>query len=206
VVAGGLPDASVTNDDLATGIASSKLTGALPAISGASLTSLTSGNLTGALPAISGALLTSLTSGNLSGALPVLDGSSLTGIQGFNVSSGQNQYDGSTTGNITISPGFAPTALILWMVVQNENFMSIGYSRKTGASSADNTCITWRAAQSGDNNWGYNDTMAGKLGFGSDKYAYLGVTAWSSTSLTLTKTTSGGGSGATTRYMYLVMG
>jgi hypothetical protein len=69
VVAGGLPDASVTNDDLATGIASSKLTGALPAISGASLTSLTSGNLTGtiadarfpaALPAISGASLTNL--------------------------------------------------------------------------------------------------------------------------------------------------
>jgi hypothetical protein len=80
VVAGGLPDASVTNDDLATGIASSKLTGALPAISGASLTSLTSGNLSGALPAISGASLTSLTSGNLSGALPAISGASLTNL------------------------------------------------------------------------------------------------------------------------------
>lgn len=45
---GGLPDGSVTNDDLAgsiadgkiTGLTASKLTGALPAISGASLTSL----------------------------------------------------------------------------------------------------------------------------------------------------------------------
>ena len=35
---GGLPDGVVDNDTLATGIASSKLTGALPAISGASLT------------------------------------------------------------------------------------------------------------------------------------------------------------------------
>ena len=60
VVAGGLPDASVTNDDLATGIASSKLTGALPAISGASLTSLTSGNLSGALPALDGSSLTNI--------------------------------------------------------------------------------------------------------------------------------------------------
>ena len=36
------------------------LTGALPAVSGANLTSLTSGNLTGALPAISGASLTGI--------------------------------------------------------------------------------------------------------------------------------------------------
>jgi hypothetical protein len=38
LTAGGLPDASVTNDDLATGIASSKLSGALPALDGSSLT------------------------------------------------------------------------------------------------------------------------------------------------------------------------
>jgi len=39
------------------------LTGALPAVSGANLTSLTSGNLTGALPAISGASLTGISAG-----------------------------------------------------------------------------------------------------------------------------------------------
>jgi|TARA_R100000084_G_scaffold108339_1_gene70736 hypothetical protein len=39
-----------------------KLTGNLPAISGASLTSLTAGNLTGSLPAISGANLTGVSS------------------------------------------------------------------------------------------------------------------------------------------------
>ena len=42
------------------------LTGALPAVSGANLTSLTSGNLTGALPAISGASLTTLNASNVS--------------------------------------------------------------------------------------------------------------------------------------------
>jgi hypothetical protein len=52
-------------------MSSSKLSGALPAISGASLTSLPAGNLTGSLPAISGASLTSLTAANISaGSLP----------------------------------------------------------------------------------------------------------------------------------------
>ena len=39
---GGLPDGTVDNDTVASGLASSKLTGALPAISGASLTGLNS--------------------------------------------------------------------------------------------------------------------------------------------------------------------
>jgi hypothetical protein len=43
-----------------TALDATKLTGNLPAISGASLTSLTAGNLTGNLPAISGASLTGL--------------------------------------------------------------------------------------------------------------------------------------------------
>jgi hypothetical protein len=38
ITSGGLPDGIVTNDDLATGISSSKLTGALPALDGSSLT------------------------------------------------------------------------------------------------------------------------------------------------------------------------
>ena len=47
--------------------AASGLTGALPAISGANLTSLTSGNLTGALPAVSAASLTSIPAANIVG-------------------------------------------------------------------------------------------------------------------------------------------
>ena len=55
-------DANVTDAKIAT-MASSKLTGALPAIDGSALTSLTSGNLTGALPAIDGSALTGLGGG-----------------------------------------------------------------------------------------------------------------------------------------------
>ena len=58
VVAADLADGSITDAKIQTGISSSKLTGNLPAISGASLTNLTSANLSGALPAISGANLT----------------------------------------------------------------------------------------------------------------------------------------------------
>jgi hypothetical protein len=43
VSAGGLPDGSITDDDLATGISASKLTGTLPAIDGSSLTGIAAG-------------------------------------------------------------------------------------------------------------------------------------------------------------------
>ena len=60
-----LPDTTgeLLND--ASSLASGKLTGALPAISGSSLTSLTSASLTGALPAIDGSALTGLSAGGL---------------------------------------------------------------------------------------------------------------------------------------------
>ena len=57
VIAADLADGSITDAKIQTGISSSKLTGNLPAVSGAALTNLTSANLTGALPAISGANL-----------------------------------------------------------------------------------------------------------------------------------------------------
>ena len=57
---GGLPDGTVDNDTVASGLASSKLTGALPAISGASLTNIPAANITGTLPAIDGSNLTGL--------------------------------------------------------------------------------------------------------------------------------------------------
>ena len=53
-------------DSMITGLSASKLTGTLPAVSGASLTALNAANVTGNLPAISGANLTNLTAGNLS--------------------------------------------------------------------------------------------------------------------------------------------
>ena len=60
--ANGVEKASISSAGAftSTTIDATALTGNLPAISGASLTSLTSGNLTGALPVISGANLTNL--------------------------------------------------------------------------------------------------------------------------------------------------
>jgi hypothetical protein len=54
-------------------------------ITDADVNDISASKLTGDLPAISGASLTSLTSGNLTGALPVIDGSNLTGVSGGKV-------------------------------------------------------------------------------------------------------------------------
>jgi hypothetical protein len=64
LTAGGLPDGSVVDLDLATGISSSKLTGALPAISGASLTNLPAGGVAGITTASSSGTAINISSGN----------------------------------------------------------------------------------------------------------------------------------------------
>ena len=63
------PASSLNAAKLTGNIAAAQLTGALPAISGAALTSLTSANLTGALPAIDGSALTGLGGGTPAGAV-----------------------------------------------------------------------------------------------------------------------------------------
>ena len=85
-------------DAMIDGVAASKLTGALPAISGASLTNLDARDLENALPAISGASLTALnatelTSGTLPDArlpatLPAKSGVNLTALNASNLGSG----------------------------------------------------------------------------------------------------------------------
>tara|TARA_R100000234_G_scaffold100365_1_gene69203 strand:+ start:82 stop:735 length:654 start_codon:yes stop_codon:yes gene_type:complete len=55
-------DGSIVDADIA-GLSSSKLSGALPAISAASLTNVPAANITGTLPAISGANLTGISAG-----------------------------------------------------------------------------------------------------------------------------------------------
>lgn len=69
--AGGLPDGSVTNDDLAgsiadgkiTGLSSSKLSGALPSIDGSNLTGISANDNTPRFDAYAGSVYQSLTSG-----------------------------------------------------------------------------------------------------------------------------------------------
>ncbi len=79
-------DGIIVNADIDT-VAASKLTGALPAISGASLTNIPAANITGTLPAISAANLTAIPAANITGTLPAISGANLTGIssQGRNL-------------------------------------------------------------------------------------------------------------------------
>ena len=57
-------DGSIVDADIV-GLTSSKLSGALPAVSAANLTNIPAANLTGALPAISGANLTGISAGKV---------------------------------------------------------------------------------------------------------------------------------------------
>ena len=70
-------DGTIANADV-NDVAASKLTGALPAISGASLTGLNASNV--ATGTLADARISTLTSSKLSGALPAIDGSALTGL------------------------------------------------------------------------------------------------------------------------------
>ena len=70
-------------DAMIDAVAASKLTGALPAISGASLTNLDARDLENALPAISGASLTALPA-----TLPASSGVNLTALNATNLGSG----------------------------------------------------------------------------------------------------------------------
>jgi len=129
---GGLPDGSVDVDTLAansvtaakivdgtivdaevTSLAASKLTGALPAISAANLTSIPAGNLTGTvadarfpatLPAASAANLTAIPAANITGTLPAISGASLTSLNATNLGSGTvpTARLGSGTANSTV--------------------------------------------------------------------------------------------------------
>jgi len=87
-------------------IAASQLTGALPAISGASLTALPA-----TLPASSAANLTNIPAANITGTLPAIDGSNLTGIAAGGGATGGGsdevfyENDQTVTTNYTITNG-----------------------------------------------------------------------------------------------------
>ena len=104
-------------DAMIDGVAASKLTGALPAISGASLTNLDARDLENALPAISGASLTSLDAGNLgSGTTSVARGGTGAATHTANnvlVGNGTSAIASvapSTSGNVLTSNGSAWTS------------------------------------------------------------------------------------------------
>jgi hypothetical protein len=114
------------------------LTGTLPAVSGANLTSLTSGNLTGALPAISGASLTTLNATNVSsGTLnaarysggKVLQVITDAGITGDNFTT-SGSYSGLLSVNIT--PASTSNKVYIMCSVMYNNYGNGGTSFPNG--------------------------------------------------------------------------
>jgi hypothetical protein len=141
------------------------LTGTLPAISGASLTSLTAGNLTGTiadarfpatLPAASAANLTAVPAANITGALPAISGASLTGLTSSQMPAGTilQVKDAYITGQVSftgttvysgLQVAITPTSTNskLWFQV-NADLSSSGSGRKQiyvkyGTTGGDNS-------------------------------------------------------------------
>ena len=107
---GTLPALSAAN---LTSIPAANITGTLPALSAANLTSIPAANVTGTLPAISGANLTSLTAGNLTGTLPALSAASLTSIPAANIV-------GVCTSGLTKTGGFGSLTLLSTTTLSTE--------------------------------------------------------------------------------------
>ena len=125
-----LANSAVTNDKI-TALASSKLTGTLPAISGANLTSLPAGNLTGT---VADARISTLTASKLSGALPAIDGSNLTNLPttvGFDT---KNSSDPAITTNPSGGVGH------LWVNTTSGEVFTC-----TDATSNENIWTNWGA-------------------------------------------------------------
>ena len=119
--ANGVEKASISSAGAftSTTIDATKLTGNLPAISGASLTSLTSGNLTGALPAISGASLT-----NLPGGGKVLQVLSTTKTDVFSTTSTSPT---AVTGlSVTITPSATSSKILVMVTTYGASSTSTG--------------------------------------------------------------------------------
>jgi hypothetical protein len=115
------------------------------------------------------------------------------------------QYDGTETSTITLTCGFEPKVCFLFMAITNTNCASTGHSVKDNASASHEHSLVWNAG-SGGNEWTYDSTHVGDLQFSGSIIVYLDVTAWSDTTLTLTKSHVGGGTSSAVRYMATVLG
>jgi len=115
------------------------------------------------------------------------------------------QYDGTETSTITLTCGFEPKVCFLFMAITNTNCASTGHSVKESASSSHEHSLVWNDG-SGGNEWTYGTSHVGDLQVSGSIIVYLDVTAWSDTTLTLTKSHVGGGTSAAIRYMATVLG
>ena len=93
--------------------AASGLTGTLPALSAANLTSIPAANITGTLPAISATNLTNLPAANITGTLPALTAANLTNIPAANIV-------GVCTSGLTKTGGFGSLTLLSTTTIDSE--------------------------------------------------------------------------------------
>jgi hypothetical protein len=100
--------------DLINTLDASKLTGSMPAISGANLTSLPAGNLTGSLPAISGASLTGISATTFAQA-PVIHHQTGGGGSATDGTQNQKRYNGLT---VDITPTSASNKILVYFQQQ----------------------------------------------------------------------------------------
>ena len=162
-------DGSIVDADIV-GLTSSKLSGALPAVSAANLTNIPAANLTGTLPAISGANLTGISAGitmadqwRITSELSVTSFDYITANWERNDSTG---YGGIGTG-MTESSGefsFPSTGVYLVRIVINwyasgggVNYNRVGIYTTTNNSSYSERAFTWSGVESGNQ---YNNMMA----------------------------------------------
>ena len=125
-----IKSSSVVDGDIV-GMSASKLSGTLPAVSGANLTNLPAANLTGTLPAISGANLTGISAGITHASTWYLT-SSFTG--GAIPVTALSAYTGAGAGTIgsamTISSGiFTFPTTGIWYIQVDTGFQIDGDSR-----------------------------------------------------------------------------
>ena len=115
------------------------------------------------------------------------------------------QYDGRETSTITLTCPFEPKSISVLMAITNTNCAGIGMSQKASASSSIESVLVWNEP-TGGNEWTYTNSYCGLLALSASIEVYLTVTAWSDTTLTLTKSHVGGGTAAAVRYMVMAYG
>tara|TARA_B100000401_G_C52747510_1_gene691524 strand:- start:473 stop:1099 length:627 start_codon:yes stop_codon:yes gene_type:complete len=127
-----IKSSSVVDGDIV-GMSSSKLSGALPAVSAANLTNIPAANLTGALPAISGANLTNIDGGKI---LKVHSVSSTTGQE---ITS--SSYVDLTNMSITLTPAATSKCYVFAVINGYTEFPSTFHGTNTLQLLRDSTEI-----------------------------------------------------------------
>ena len=158
-----IKDASVTNDHIDS-MSSSKLTGALPAGSGANLTNLSAANLTGT---VADARISTLTASKLTGALPAISGANVTGIPSVSIT--KNSSDPALTTNPSGGVGTlwsnstTGEAFVCTDATSNENVWT-----NVGGGTGDVAPFSWMGTTSGYTAGGRSSNVIDKFSFTSD--------------------------------------